>query len=243
MLHFKYIEIYGVMKINSAVILAAGKGSRMNAGINKQFLMLRDKPIIAYTLMSFDKCKAIDEIIVVIAPDELDFFQNEILQKYAFNKVKKLVGGGSERQQSAYNGIKAVNEESDIVLIHDGARPFVNSVTIESCIEQARLCGAASAGMPSKDTIKLIDEQGMVVLTPDRGKVWLTQTPQVFKKNIIITAHEQALARGMVGTDDAMLAELAGYKVKMVEAAYENIKITTPEDIAIAEVLLNVNNY
>lgn len=231
------------MKINSAVILAAGKGSRMKLDMNKQFLMVKDKPIIAYTLLAFDKCEEIDEIIVVTAFDELELFQSNILDKYEFSKVKKLIVGGAERQQSAYNGIKAVNPGSDIILIHDGARPFVSKQTIADCIEQARLYGAVSAGMPSKDTIKLVDESGMVTDTPDRGRVWLTQTPQAFKKEIITKAHEQAITKGILGTDDAMLVELAGYKVKMVSASYENIKITTPEDISIAEVLVNANGY
>jgi 2-C-methyl-D-erythritol 4-phosphate cytidylyltransferase len=232
-----------VVKITSAVILAAGKGSRMKAGINKQFLMLRDKPIIVYTILAFEECAEIDEIILVTAPDELDFFKSAILEKYSFSKVKKLIVGGAERQQSAFNGIEAVSPESDTVLIHDGARPFVSKQTIIDCIEQAKLYGAVSAGMPSKDTVKLVDESDMVSSTPDRRRVWLTQTPQAFRKDIIIAAHEQAIEKSIAATDDAMLAELAGYKVKMVAAGYENIKITTPEDIALAEALLAINNY
>lgn len=200
--------------------------------------MLEDKPIIAYTILAFDKCDAIDEIIVVVSPEELEFFKTNILGSFSFNKVKKLIPGGAERQQSAYNGIKAASLESDIILIHDGARPFVKSQTIIECIEQAKLHDAVSAGMPSKDTVKLVDEKSMVLSTPDRGSVWLTQTPQVFKKSIIIKVHEYARERGIIGTDDAMLAEIAGYKVKMVAASYENIKITTPEDIIIAKVLI-----
>lgn len=225
-------------KINTAVILAAGKGSRMKANISKQFLMLKDKPIIAYTILTFEKCEAIDEIIVVTSLEELEFFKTNILGSYSFNKVKKLIAGGAQRQQSAYNGIRAANLKSDIILIHDGARPFVKSQTIIECIEQAKLHGAVSAGMPSKDTVKLVDEKSMVLSTPDREKVWLTQTPQVFKKSIITKVHEFALESGIIGTDDAMLAEIAGYKVKMVAASYENIKITTPEDIAIAKALI-----
>ncbi len=200
--------------------------------------MLKDKPIIAYTILAFDRCEAIDEIIIVISPEELDFFKTNILENYSFNKIKKLIPGGEERQQSAYNGIKAVSLESDIILIHDGARPFVKNQTIIECIEQAKLHGAVSAGMNSKDTIKLVDEKSMVLSTPDRGRVWMTQTPQVFKKSIITNAHEYALEKGIKGTDDAMLAELAGYKVKMVAASYDNIKITTSEDIDIAEIFI-----
>lgn len=225
-------------KINTAVILAAGKGSRMKSNISKQFLMLKDKPIIVYTIMAFEKCEAIDEIIVVTSPEELELFKTNILDGYSFNKVKKLVTGGAQRQQSAYNGIRAADLKSDIILIHDGARPFVNNQTIIECIEQAKLHGAVSAGMPSKDTVKLVDERNMVLSTPDREGVWLTQTPQVFKKSIITKVHELALESGIIGTDDAMLAEIAGYKVRMVAASYENIKITTHEDIAIAKALI-----
>lgn len=212
----------------------------MKAGINKQFLTLKGKPIIVHTLEAFDSCKGIDEILVVTAPEEMDYFSQNILESFSFKKTIKLVAGGSERQQSAYNGLKAVSPESNIVLIHDGARPFASSQTIMDCIEQAKLYGAVSAGMPSKDTVKLVNEDGIVSSTPDRDKVWLTQTPQAFKRDIIIRAHENALENGFLGTDDAMLAELAGYKVKMVPASYDNMKITTPEDIAIAEVLMDI---
>ncbi|MDF2520195.1 MAG: 2-C-methyl-D-erythritol 4-phosphate cytidylyltransferase [Clostridia bacterium] len=212
----------------------------MKAAMNKQFLTLKGKPIIVHTLEAFDSCEGIDEIIIVTAPDEQDYFSQTILESFSSKKTIKLVAGGSERQQSAYNGLKAVSPENDIVLIHDGARPFASSQTIMDCIEQAKLYGAVSAGMPSKDTVKLVDEAGMVSSTPDRDKVWLTQTPQAFKRDIIIKAHENALENGFLGTDDAMLAELAGYKVKMVAASYGNMKITTPEDIAIAEVLMDI---
>lgn len=228
-----------MIKINTAIVLAAGKGSRMKAGINKQFLELEDKPVIAHTLEVFNQCDEIEELIVVTAPEELDYFSENIIQKYHFNKIKKLVAGGAERQESAYRGIKAASEQSEILLIHDGARPFVSRQTILDCIREARHYGAASAGMPSKDTIKLLDEEGFVKVTPPRSCVWLTQTPQAFQRDILLRAHEEALARNAAATDDAMLAELLGYKVKMVEAAYENIKITTPEDLIIAAQLIN----
>ena len=228
--------------MNTAIVLAAGKGSRMKAGINKQFLELEDKPVIAHTLEVFNRCDEIQEIIVVTAPEALDYFQENIIEKYKFNKIKKLVAGGAERQESAYLGIKAASEHSEILLIHDGARPFVSQQTILDCIREARLHGAVSAGMPSKDTIKLLDQGGFVEVTPPRNRVWLTQTPQAFQRDLLLKAHEAVLTRGSAATDDAMLAELLGYKVKMVEASYENIKITTPEDLIIAKQLINIIN-
>jgi 2-C-methyl-D-erythritol 4-phosphate cytidylyltransferase len=231
-----------MIKINTAIILAAGRGSRMKAGMNKQFLELEDKPVIAHTLAVFNGCPELDELVVVTAREELEYFTQNIIEKYQFHKVRKLVAGGAERQESAYIGIKAASEQSEILLIHDGARPFVSRQIILACIRDARLYGAASAGMPSKDTIKLLDKEGFVESTPPRSRVWLTQTPQAFRRDILLAAHEKALDRNTAATDDAMLVELLGYKVKMVEASYQNIKLTTPEDLAMAKQLINIMN-
>lgn len=228
--------------MNTAIILAAGKGNRMKAGINKQFLLLRDRPIIAHAIEAFQQCDLIDEIIIVTAEEEIQYFQTHILDSYRFNKVKKLVAGGLERQQSAYNGILAISSDSEIVLIHDGARPFVSKQTISDCIEAAKQYGAASAGMPSKDTIKLVNETDVVTSTPPRDRVWLTQTPQAFRTDLIKKAHQKALDQGISATDDAMLVELMGKPVRMVAADYNNIKITTPEDLIIAEQIINIIN-
>jgi 2-C-methyl-D-erythritol 4-phosphate cytidylyltransferase len=231
-----------VITMNTAVILAAGKGSRMKTEINKQFLMLDNEPVISYTIRAFNQCCEIDEIIIVASLEEQEYFRNNILKKYNFTKVKSVVPGGNERQQSAYNGIKSASIDSEIILIHDGARPFVSQQTIKDCISAAKLHGAASAGMPSKDTIKLVDEQNIVIKTLPRDKVWLTQTPQAFQKDLIHKAHEAARDGAIIATDDAMLIELLGHKVIMVEAAYENIKITTPEDLPIAMQLIKIIN-
>lgn len=236
-MHIRFCE---VIEINTAVILAAGKGSRMKADINKQFLMLLDKPVIVHTLQAFEQCSEVDEMVVVTAPEELEYFKVNILFKYEFNKVIKVVAGGKERQQSAYNGIKAAAFESEIILIHDGARPFVSRQTIIDCINGARVYGAASAGMPSKDTVKLVNDDNIVISTPPREKVWLTQTPQAFKSALIKEAHRIAVEKEIKATDDAMLVEILGYNVKMIEASYDNIKITTPEDMPIAEQLIKI---
>jgi 2-C-methyl-D-erythritol 4-phosphate cytidylyltransferase len=214
----------------------------MKSEISKQFLMLQNKPVIVHAIAAFEQCGEIDEIIVVVASEELEYFKTNILNKFHFKKVKGLVAGGLERQQSAYNGIKSVSRESEIILIHDGARPFVSQETIISCIDEAKICGAVSAGMPSKDTIKLVDLNNIVISTPPRERVWQTQTPQVFKHALILEAHETAKQKGIMATDDAMLVEILEHPVKMVAATYENIKITTPEDLLIGEQFIKGNS-
>lgn len=210
----------------------------MKSKINKQFLMLQNKPVISYTLTAFEQCNEIDEIIVVVASDEMEYFKTNILDKYNFRKVKGLIAGGMERQQSSSNGINSVSQDCEIILIHDGARPFVSQQTIRNCISEAKVYGAVSAGMPSKDTIKVVDQNGIVTSTPTRDSIWQTQTPQAFRRELIIEAHEIALHKGITSTDDAMLVEMLGYPVKMVVGDYRNIKITTPEDLSIGEQLI-----
>lgn len=229
--------------MNTAIILAAGRGTRMNAGMNKQFIQINGKPLLAHTLEAFQRCGEIDSIILVAGKDELQFCREQILDVYGFEKVNGLVEGGSRRQQSVYNGIKSLDESCSIVVVHDGARPAVTEDIIERCIKGAEEFGAVSAGMPVKDTIKLLDENGFVECTPERRKLWITQTPQAFQKEIIRKAHEIARTYEITGTDDAFLVENMGIKVKMIEGSYENIKVTTPEDIIFAESLLRTNPY
>lgn len=224
--------------MNTAIIVAAGKGSRMHAGMNKQFLPLSGKPLLAHTLEAFQSCRAIDSIILVAGREELELCKERIIDVYGFDKVDKLVPGGGVRQQSVYNGLLELPENCSVVVIHDGARPIVPGNIIERCIEGAEAYGAVSAGMPAKETIKVLDGRGFVKYTPERDKVWITQTPQAFKPDIIRKAHESAAAEGISGTDDAFLVELLGIQVKMIESSYENIKITTPEDIIVAETLM-----
>jgi len=224
--------------MNTAIVLAAGKGTRMNAGMNKQFMLINDRPLLAQTLAAFQSCNAIDSIILVAGREELKTCKEQILDVYGFDKVDKLVPGGSERQQSVYNGIMELEDDCSIVVIHDGARPILPEGIIERCIEGAKIYGAVSAGMPAKETIKILNEEGFVQYTPERGKVWVTQTPQAFKRDIIEKAHETANIKGISGTDDAFLVECMGIKVKMLEGSYENIKITTPEDIILAEAIM-----
>lgn len=224
--------------MNTAIVLAAGRGSRMNAGMNKQFMPILGKPLLAHTLEIFQSCSLVDSIILVAGRGELELCRKLIVEAHGFSKVDKLIEGGSERQESVYNGLLALEEDCGIVLIHDGARPIITGNLIERCIEGAKEYGAVSAGMPAKETVKILDGKGYVKYTPQRELVWITQTPQAFRRDLIKKAHENAIAEGISGTDDASLVEILGDKVKMLESSYENIKVTTPEDIIVAETLM-----
>ena len=223
--------------MNSVVIVSAGKGSRMKANINKQFLKIRDKEVIAHTIDKFYNNKNIKEIIIVIREDEKEFFDENIIKKYRYKNIK-IAFGGKERQDSVYNGLKEVDENCEIVLIHDGARPFVSNEIIEKSIENAKKYNSAIVGVPVKDTIKIVNEDNDVVNTPNRSRLWSIQTPQVFDYSLIMKAHEKAKNDKYYGTDDSMLMEYLGYNVRVVEGEYNNIKITTPEDLKIAEEIL-----
>ena len=223
--------------MNSVVIVSAGRGSRMKADINKQFLKLQNKEVIAHTIDKFYNNENIGEIIVVVREDEAEFFKINIIEKYGYKNIK-IAFGGSERQDSVYNGLKMVDENCKIVLIHDGARPFVNNETIDSAIESAKENKCVIVGVPVKDTIKVIDENNNVCDTPDRSTLWSIQTPQVFDYSLIMKAHEKAREDNYYGTDDSMLMEYFGQKVKVVEGSYNNIKITTPDDLKISEEIL-----
>ena len=227
--------------MNGVVIVAAGTGSRMNMGINKQFIKLEWKEIIAYTIEKFYNNSNIEDIVVVVKEDESEFFKKEILDKYNFKNVK-IAYGGKERQDSVYNGLKLLDEKCDVVLIHDGARPFVSDKIIDKSIEEAKEHKAIVVGVPVKDTIKVIDNDKNIVDTPNRSVLWAVQTPQTFDYNILIDAYKDAFKNKFYGTDDAMLVERIGYKVKMLEGSYNNIKITTQEDLNIGSQILRVQD-
>lgn len=226
--------------MNSLVIVSAGKGSRMKSDLNKQFLKIGNKEVIAHTIDKFYNNENIDEIIIVIREDEKEFFQENIINKYGYKNIK-IAFGGKERQDSVYNGLKEVDEKSKIVLIHDGARPFVTNEIIKKSIECAKEYNCAIVGVPVKDTIKIVNEKNDVCDTPNRSTLWSIQTPQVFNYSLIMKAHKKAKDDEYYGTDDSMLMEYLGYNVKVVEGSYNNIKITTPEDLKIAEEILREN--
>lgn len=222
----------------TAVITAAGKGTRMNSSINKQYIELGGMPVLARTIAAFQECGQVDEIVVVINEEDIQFCKNSIIDRYGLNKVKTLVSGGTERQNSVYKGLCEVDNKCEIVLIHDGARPFVSNQIIVASIENARSYRACGVGVKLKDTVKISNSEGFVSSTPDRNNLWSIQTPQSFDYRIIMKAHEEAIRNNYIGTDDMVLVEKMGIPVKIVEGSYNNIKITTPEDIIIGEAIL-----
>ncbi len=221
----------------SAIIVAAGKGSRMNAKTNKQYLMLSNKPVLAHTLQAFEQTDIISEIIIAIHPDDHQLFKECILP-YGFSKITAVIDGGADRQASVYNALARISPESGVIAVHDGARPFITPKIITESIETAASYGAACVGMPVKDTIKHVGPDLTVIDTPDRSALWAIQTPQTFQRETLINAHEKAITEGYRGTDDSVLVERLGVKVRMVMGSYANLKITTAEDLVFAEAFL-----
>lgn len=221
----------------SAIIVSAGKGSRMNSKVNKQFLNILNKPLLAYTLEAFEACDCVDEIIVVTREEEI-VLCTEMVDRYGFCKVSKVIQGGEERQDSVRRGINEVSGQAQVIAIHDGARPLVLPEHIKVCIKEASESFAAALGVKVKDTIKLVDKNLYITKTPEREKLWAVQTPQAFDAGLIFNAHKTAEEEGISATDDCALVEYIGARVKIIEGSYENIKVTTPEDIVIAEAIL-----
>ena len=216
---------------SAAIIVAGGKGKRMGTDISKQFIQVKNKPILAYTIEKFIESNLFEEIIVVLPENQLSYFEKEIKDKYFSRNEIKTVAGGVERQNSVFNGLKMISKNTDIVAIHDGVRPFIKTQDIEKTIKAAYKEGACILGVPVKDTIKECDTDKNVINTLDRKTLWAIQTPQTFKYNIIMEAYIKAEKSGFIGTDDASVVEKAGYKVVVTEGSYENIKITTIEDL------------
>ena len=230
-------------KKTAAVVLAAGRGSRMNSKVHKQYLLLQEKPVLYYALKAFEE-SFIDEIVLVTGADELSYCKKEIVERYGFSKVSHIVPGGKERYHSVFCGLRALSD-CDYVFIHDGARPFITAELLERAYEMVQKEHACVVGMPVKDTIKLADENGYAVDTPRRDLLWMVQTPQVFSFALVKGAYEtflrqerELLEKGIKITDDAMVVEtFTNTKVRLVEGSYQNIKITTPEDLLIADAL------
>jgi 2-C-methyl-D-erythritol 4-phosphate cytidylyltransferase len=222
------------MKV-TAVIPAAGDGKRMNS--KKQFLELNGRPVLDTTVSVFDECQSIDDIIVVVAKEDIGLTKDLLKER---KKVKSIVAGGAERQDSVYNGIEAIIPESeeDIVVIHDAARPLITKDIISRAVTEAKVSKAVVVGIPSKDTVKTVSPENIIMETLDRASIWLVQTPQVFHYSVIKQAYERAQRIKYKATDDSKLVERMGISVKMIMGSYENIKITTKEDLAIAEAML-----
>ena len=222
----------------TAIVLAAGKGSRMNSNTPKQYLTLLGKPVLFYSLQAFAESD-VDNIVLVTGSGEQGYCKKEIIEKYQIKKVTHIVEGGAERYHSVWHGLMAA-EDTEYVLIHDGARPLISSQIINKAIFTVKETGACVVGMPVKDTIQIVDEEKVIASTPDRSRTWLAQTPQCFKFELAISSYNHAIASGDTKiTDDAMVVRKYGnVSVMMLEGGYENIKVTTPEDIAVAECFL-----
>ena len=226
---------------NTAIVLAAGQGKRMHSKVQKQFLEIQGYPVLYYSLRCFQESPLIQDIILVTGEESISYCKEEIVQKYGFTKVSAVIPGGKERYDSVYAGLCECRD-CEYVLIHDGARPFVTEEILKRGLQKVKETGACVIGMPSKDTVKLSDEEGYVKETPNRKCVWTIQTPQIFLYSLIREAHDSIRQKDMSKiTDDAMVVEkILGKKVKLVRGSYENIKITTPEDLDIAGVFAKI---
>lgn len=225
--------------MNSVIIVSGGSGSRMKSNINKQFLKLKNKEIVAHTIDKFYNNENIDEIILVIKKEEENYFNENIIKKYNYKNIK-IAYGGKERQDSVYNGIKVLDEKNEIVLVHDGARPFVTNEIINNSIKEAKEKNAVIVGVKVKDTIKIMNNN-KIENTPNRETLISVQTPQTFRKEILEKAYIKAFKEKFYGTDDSSLVERLGIEVFIVDGNYKNIKITTPEDLIIGEQFIKEN--
>lgn len=225
------------MSISTAVIVAAGKGKRMGTEISKQFLPLCGKEILAHTVEKFEKAACIRDIILVTGGDALQDVR-QMVQEYGWKKIISVTEGGKERQDSVFLGLQQVPQDTEIVLIHDGVRPFVTEEILERSIAAAKETGGCVAGVPAKDTIKVCDAEGFAIATPNRSTLRQIQTPQTFRRKKNLAAYEKAKADGFLGTDDASVAEHSGFPVRVIMGSYSNIKITTKEDFLIGAAFL-----
>lgn len=234
----------GKKKRCTAILLAAGRGTRMGSRIQKQYLRIQDRPVLFYSLYTFEKSEVIDDVILVAGEGQTEYVRGEFVEKYHFTKVTRIVEGGAERYHSVWEGLKAVQAEGGTqeryIFIHDSARPFLTEEIIRRAYSDVEVHHACVVGVPSKDTVKLVDEESFSRETPDRRFVWVIQTPQVFDAAIITGAYAKMMSRDVIqATDDAMAVENELHiPVHMTEGRYENIKITTPEDLDIAEVFV-----
>lgn len=222
----------------AAIIPAGGSGKRLKSYAAKQYLSIGNLPVLVHSLRVFEEAVVIDEIVVVVPENDIEFVKGEIVRKNNLQKVTNVIAGGIERQDSVRNGLASLDEKSNIIVIHDGVRPFVTEEMINGVVRAAIDFQAASIGVKAKDTIKETTADGCVVRTVPRQNLWLTQTPQAFQYPLLRDAYKKAYEDHYYGTDEASLVERTGIKVKMVTGSYENIKITTPEDLIIAEALL-----
>jgi len=223
----------------SAIIVAAGRGIRMKGTMRKQYLDLSGRPVLAHSIMTFDSCSLVDEILLIIPKEDVEYCQTKILSLLDLNNHINLVHGGDKRQDSVYNGLKAITKNTETVVIHDGVRPFIQPEELKECILSSKKFGACILGTPASDTLKRVDKSDIIETTLSRENIWLAQTPQAFKYDLILKAHETAQRDGYVGTDDASLVERMGEDVKIINGGRFNIKITNKEDLAIAKAMFD----
>jgi 2-C-methyl-D-erythritol 4-phosphate cytidylyltransferase len=222
----------------TVLVPAAGVGRRMGKQVSKQFLMLGDRPLLTHALLAFQRAAEIDEIIPILSREDMETCLSDIIEQYHITKVKSLVVGGKERQDSVANGLEKLGKDCSVVLVHDGVRPFVTPEMISACVEHAKKGESVVVGVPIKDTIKEVAADGTVRRTLERSALWAVQTPQAFPAAILRHAYGEAARKRVFGTDDASLVERSGGSVRMIMGSYENIKITTPGDLLIAEEIL-----
>lgn len=222
---------------STAIILAAGQGKRMNSKVAKQFMMLSDKPVLCYSIQAFEESN-VEDIILVVSPGEEEYVK-QMMEPYHFKKIRSIAPGGKERYYSVYEGLRHI-KATEYVLIHDGARPCITPMVINHVIDKVQQTKACIVGVPVKDTIKIVDSKGTVIQTPAREQVWAIQTPQAFEYQLILSAYERLIKEEDTSvTDDAMaLEKMTGHPVYTMIGDYENIKITTPEDLIIAEQII-----
>lgn len=237
-----------------AVVVAAGQGRRMaerweaspvagalSAPVAKQFLPLCGRPLVAHALAAFERCEAVDAVILVVPESHLAFARTEVVERFGLRKVRRVVAGGDRRQESVRRGLWGLKEEGggwEYVVVHDGVRPLVTETLVMKVLDEARRSGAATLGIPVRETVKLVDSDGTVTLTPDRSRLWQIQTPQAFRFGLLLAAHEQAAERRIEGHDDCALVEAMGEPVRVVMGSPANIKVTEPEDLVMAEALM-----
>ncbi|MBQ6298395.1 MAG: 2-C-methyl-D-erythritol 4-phosphate cytidylyltransferase [Selenomonadaceae bacterium] len=225
----------------TAIFPAAGSSTRMGGGVNKNLLKLAGEPILIRTLKTFSQVERVNLLIVAVAEHEVETVE-KLLSATENLKPYCVTVGGSERQYSIANCLKLLPDDAEIILVHDAARPLISLQTINDVIDAAEEFGGAIAAVPAKDTIKIVDAEGFVKYTPPRRELAVVQTPQGFKREILLRAYDKAAKEKFLGTDDASLVERLGIKIKVVTSSYENIKITTPEDIHVAETFLQRND-
>ncbi|OIP38491.1 2-C-methyl-D-erythritol 4-phosphate cytidylyltransferase [Candidatus Desantisbacteria bacterium CG2_30_40_21] len=224
-----------------AIVVAAGQGKRMGSKVQKPYLEILGRPLLFYTLKNITASPLINGVGLVVGNGMVDYSWQEIVKAYGLDGVVDIVEGGIERQDSVYCGLKTLPEDTDIVLIHDGARPFISSIVIEKTVAAAMEYGAAITGVRVKDTIKMVDESYKVMQTLNRSMLWAVQTPQAFKAKLLRDCYDKAINEEFYGTDDASIVEWAGFEVRVVDGEDKNIKITTPFDLRMAEAMIRIS--